>query len=338
MPDSTPTIEEWRRLYRAADQFKREACWNWMEDDDIFGVKNPEGGEIGYCVVIGALGESFGLVVYLGSQGLLGCYQVLEGEVRPDEENTLHTQRCLMASFEDRTSLAREDLKIIKESGHTFRGRNAWPLFRQYTPGYHPWFLHGGQVRFLTHALEQAQEVASLLKEDPSLLLSHGEEKMLVRTPSMRGSDLEWEDRWIVPDLEIEEEDSPLNEIQLQKVKSKAKQSDTFWIADLFYSPSPVQDKKGERPYYPLFFLLVDGGSGMIYDCQILKEKDHIPKARHHFLNTIESTGSIPSLLLLEREELQSIFLPLGEKLGFSIQIDEDSLLAPLKEDLLNRI
>ena len=65
-----PTNNEWKALFSAAKRFKQHECWNHMWDSDIFGVKNPETGEIGYCCVMGQNGEHYGLGVYKGSLAL----------------------------------------------------------------------------------------------------------------------------------------------------------------------------------------------------------------------------------------------------------------------------
>ena len=39
----------WKKLYGAAHVFKEAECWDWMSESDMFGVLNPENGEIGYC-------------------------------------------------------------------------------------------------------------------------------------------------------------------------------------------------------------------------------------------------------------------------------------------------
>jgi len=44
MPNLLPSMQEWKNLYQRAIEFKKIECWNWMEDTDLFGVRNPENG------------------------------------------------------------------------------------------------------------------------------------------------------------------------------------------------------------------------------------------------------------------------------------------------------
>ncbi|MCC6568662.1 MAG: hypothetical protein IT315_05445, partial [Anaerolineales bacterium] len=51
----TPSLEEWRKLYDLMAQLKDLAPWEWMEEDDIFGIQMPETGELGFISVMGTL-------------------------------------------------------------------------------------------------------------------------------------------------------------------------------------------------------------------------------------------------------------------------------------------
>ncbi len=98
----TPPLQEWKALYGAALEFKELAPWDWMHDCDIFGVKDPESGEIGYCCIMGAAGEHYALGLYSGSEGLMGLSQILTGEftVSQDEARflTIALQQAIDAS------------------------------------------------------------------------------------------------------------------------------------------------------------------------------------------------------------------------------------------------
>src|SRR5262250_1364521 len=102
---------EWVALYEAAKTFKELGCWEWMYDSDLFGVQNPETGEIGYCCIMGNLGEVFALNVYQGSEGLNSYWLLHEQSTLADEgvpmspAELLGSQKCLAVSYEDRSDL-----------------------------------------------------------------------------------------------------------------------------------------------------------------------------------------------------------------------------------------
>ena len=56
--DQSPSLQEWKSLYKAAIEFKKLAPWSWMYDTDIFGVKDPVSGKIGYCCIMGAIRQA----------------------------------------------------------------------------------------------------------------------------------------------------------------------------------------------------------------------------------------------------------------------------------------
>ena len=180
MNDKPPSIQEWKDLYEAAIQFKKMKCWDWMWDTNIFGVQNPVTGEIGYCCIMGGAGEHFALAVYQGSEGLYGYLTLQSGE-KPSLQDILSLQKLLMASFEDRNLLQKEDIQLTKKIDLKFSGPNSWPLFRSYQPGYHPWHLTGEEARYLTLCLWQAIDVSLRFKGDPEKLTPAMGNRYLVR-------------------------------------------------------------------------------------------------------------------------------------------------------------
>ena len=76
--------------------------------------------------------------------------------VTPYDQGHLVPCLRLTVSFEDRKFLRKPDFQVIKELELKFRGRNSWPLFRSYQPGYLPWYLTKDEARYLTLALQQA--------------------------------------------------------------------------------------------------------------------------------------------------------------------------------------
>jgi hypothetical protein len=128
---TTPDTREWRRLYEATVRVKELSPWEWMTEADVFGVQNPETGELGFVSVMGMLGEHYAVSLYLGSEGIHGFLNLQELGPFADPEALIQIPQ-LQASFEDREQLDKRDREVIKELGLKFRGRNAWPWFRSY--------------------------------------------------------------------------------------------------------------------------------------------------------------------------------------------------------------
>ena len=91
-----PSLEQWRKLHEGAQRFKDTAPWEWMSDDEVFGVSHA--GEVGYCSIIGNLEETFGLVVYPGG----GRMVFLPGDVcrtAPAQPGNDHAAEGFVAGF-----------------------------------------------------------------------------------------------------------------------------------------------------------------------------------------------------------------------------------------------
>lgn len=95
---------EWRRLYAVAGQAKALAPWEWMLEDDIFGVRNPETGELGFVSIMGNLGEHLAVAVYLGAEALYRFWEIQEAGEMIAPQFMFETAQ-LQASFEDREHL-----------------------------------------------------------------------------------------------------------------------------------------------------------------------------------------------------------------------------------------
>ena len=318
MQDVQPALEKWQALYRAAINFWQIQPWQWVNDTDLFGVRNPENGEVGYCCVVGALGEFLGLVVYLGTEGLESYLKIQAGE--SPEEDVLSTTKCLVASFEDRKFLQKQDHEVIKRLGLKFRGAKSWPSFRSYEPGYYPWYFNQPQACFLTHALQQAADVSLRMKINSGLLTNTEKGQYLVRIPEWSGPDLHWRDEWLSPvPLERAMDEVPIpDEIRLQRIKKKGLRPAGIWEVDFFQFPMPIQE--GGRPFFPLCLLVVDHDSGFVFESHLESRDCHRPEFQNHMLSVIEKNAYLPQEIWVEREEVFQLFEVLVSRLGLQIK------------------
>ncbi|MGE0130370.1 MAG: hypothetical protein AB7U82_20025 [Blastocatellales bacterium] len=340
MAENNPTFEEWRRLYAIAGRVKEMAPWDWMMEDEVFGVQNPESDEIGFVSVMGAAGEHFAIALYptphalydfleLQEQGELG----LLGDVAPDRILEIPQ---LQASFENREQLDKEDREVIKKLNLKFRGANNWPQFRSYAPGMFPWFLNSSEARFLTAALEQLLEVAPRLRDNDDILHGEDDEDFLVRVSRKENDHAVWEDKIMrVPEPEKKTPTpAPLAPQQIEALKRLPKTSLAIEM-ELTMLPMPVREKK-ERPFFPYLLLIADAQRGLVLGTDMLQPLPSLEAMRAELplklAETLSQLGAAPRLITVRTAMTASLLAPLAAELG--IQLKQSPELPALDEAL----
>jgi hypothetical protein len=177
-----PSHEEVKALFSLAVQIKAIAPWSWMQETDIFGVEDPESGEIGFISVMGHIGEFESVAVYRGAEGIFGFID-FQYDASASADRLLEIPEVQL-SFTEPKFLEKRDRELLKASGLKFTG--ARPQFRSFRAGYVPWFITLEEARLLIHALSQTLEMTKRLAESPFLFPDDGDgetEPFLVRVP-----------------------------------------------------------------------------------------------------------------------------------------------------------
>ncbi len=315
-----PSLDEWRRLYQAASAFKEAAPWEWMSEADVFGIQDPESGQLGYASVMGMAGEHFALAVYLGSEGLEGFWRIHREGIR-ELESLLEVPQ-LQASWEDRQELRREDLEVIKALGLKFRGRKAWPMFRSYVPGFLPWFLTAEEARFLTFALEQALDVALRVRESPDLLNPLREGIYLVRVPTQQGEVLTWRDEWLTPPPPQTPPPPTIPKADVAAARHLPRRNILLEV-ELFAMPAPVREKEDPRPYFLYNLMAVEARSGYIVGTKLLTPKPSLDamwaRVPEVFLQMLHHLNGLPAGVAVSRQRLYEFLKPTATALGIPL-------------------
>lgn len=324
--EASPTINEWRELYRAAINFRDLAPWRWMTDDQVFGVQDPNSGEVGYCTVLGALKEVFGLAIYVGTDGLAIYNHIVMGDLsRAEQFEMMAMMRGFTCLFGSREELQKEDLDIIKRLGLSFRGATAWPEMRSHRRHCAPWFLNSEEARYLTLALEQAANVALRVREDESLLDPPQDGVYLVRVPAIKSGELSWSDKWLPqqPDGQLDAREIPpdisqIGEKRIERILRKSRRTGAVVEVDVFHMPMPVKGSEDERPYYPQIVLWVDSMGPIIHFD--LFEPDTRFLLQESLIRMLENTKQLPGEIHIvgktNRLELASLTDRLGIRLA----------------------
>jgi hypothetical protein len=317
MENADPTIEEWKELYRRATMFKELAPWLWMDDGDLFGVEDPESGEIGYCCVIGTLGEVLGLIVYRGDEGFSVYEGLLSGTIDPDDDDLHALQNCISVTFEDREMLDKKDLGIIKTLGLKFRGRQEWPMFRSHVPGFVPWPLTGKEARFMSLALRQAMGMAERLREDPDLLYAEEEDRYMVLYAENGGE--RWREEWITTSPYRKEKAAiTLDDLRLARIKAASRKVDDSWEVDFFFASFVVAE--GERPFFPYVALYAAHKEGLVINFSMAPRAVSDREFQSSFLALLEKTKVLPKAIIVRKDTVMEFFQPFAERLGFTVK------------------
>ncbi len=326
----------WKNLYQAAVEFKKLAPWKWFTEKHIFGVQNPLDHQIGFCSILGNKGEHFALAVYPGAEGLKSFLDLSQNRGSYFRD-LYYSQKCLIASFENSKLITAPDKEIINSLGLTFRGRNAWPLFRNYLPGYYPWYLENeSQAQFLTVCLTQAAKIAVHHINGVDAILSAFDDEYFVKVPVKNETNLNWIDRWIsmpqsgelpVPEIKLDFD-------RLSLFKHSVHHTDEKWILDYFFSPIPVKDDD-ERPYFTKIFILANAHNSMLIDSFTFKDDEYFSILPKQILELIEKRTRIPEEIQSVKPEIFQLLKPLTEYLGIRQAALESS---PLMDSIHERI
>jgi len=334
MEQLLPTKEEWQALYKAMRQIEKLEPWKSIGETNIFGIQNPDTGELGFVSVMGMWEEYTAVALYLGAAGL---YEFLNFEATGAELHHLVAAeglvsiRHLQASFEERKFLAKEDHAVIKNLGLKFR--NTWPFFRSYEAGLSPWFLNAGEVRFLTYALEQVPDIVFRFQRDVFLLECDEVEHYLVRVAHKDDAALAWHDEvlFVPPPEEKLLPPAEVDQTLVNAIKKLPKGRLEVEI-DFFMLTQLIADR--ERPHFPYILMIADSQTGRIIGQKVVAvETTHevmYTQVPMNILRQFASLGAMPRRIDTRPQWLYQMLKPLLKEL--KVELNQDDYLPALED------
>ncbi len=332
MPE--PTDDQWRDLYMTFDDYCRAAPWQWLSNADILGIEHLSGEFMGYCVVMGQAGFEYGLAVYVGDVGLAGYLALMTDEVAPESDEVLEQTNALSVMLADREFLDTADLATIRRLGLKYRGKGRWPLFYSTRPGYTPWRLEADEAVFLTIALKNVMDVASRIASGELDLYSGRDPGTMLTRLYRNGA---WRDHWEtfrLPPAPPPVADYPDVERLRRLTESKPKAPWT-WELGVFYVHTPVQEGKGQRPYYPTMTLLVDGDSTLILGLNVLEEVPSTKERQDALVELLEAEDMLPEALAVDSARTAQLVESVAESLGVELSVGATPALDEAKLSLM---
>jgi hypothetical protein len=273
-------------LYRMADEVRRGSPWNYLWEDELFGVQIPGTDLIYFVSVMGSDGAFPALSFYKGYSGLEGFLKFREelerrSRLGPASGDMFRAATMIggviciphmMLSFTDREDLGKEDLAAIKKSGASFRGSGNWPQITEIVPGYLPVYPGRESLRDLSLVLKQVLVVMEKIGEDEDYLFREDDpdECYLVRIPTGKGPKFRWKDHYLVVDPEW---GSPFYRYVTSNddilAISRLPEASQVLQLDLILLPASIREK-GQKGYFPFALLMVDKRNDMVISSSVL--------------------------------------------------------------------
>lgn len=327
-------------LYKLAFEFKKTKLWKKLWDSQLFAVALSDG-EMGYCSVMGQLGEHIALGLYPGEAGLRSyCLLSEEAENERHAMEYMLSQDSIMCSFENKDMLRDSEIAEVRaycaENGLTLRGARAWPQLERCRPFHLPWTLREEEdKRRLAEALEAAVEVARRLKSSSALELGliegppfEREIPLLIKTEE--GYD--WKSTVLPPyQSPVYPEAGQLYDLPLKRASSIKKRAGT-WACDVFLLPVPASEEAEEgpveepynAPHFPWVQMVFDEGKGLPLDVILCGEgEDYTEMFPNRFLELVSQHGR-PRKLLVETERAAALYEGLSDRLGIRLEVTDE--------------
>jgi len=339
------------QLYQLAFEFRKEKLWKSLPDASLFAVSLP-GREIGYCNIMGFLGEHLALGLYVGEKGFDTYRRLLErGEVSLSPfqaQELLFGQDCLQCAFENKDELSPKELSAVRAyaGAHqiSFRGGHAFPQFMRYRPARYPIPIsRQTDIRRLSAALEAALEVSARLKTagyaqlgfQPNAHLG-GDIPLLTR--SRDGFD--WS-RQPLPPRHAERYPEPIlrDELLAARLKGVKKRAGA-WVCDVVMLPTPYTPESGSpAPVFPYTVLAADCRANVLIPVCLVEDYENGAETllRNLALRMLEQ--GVPANLQVVNDRSYALLKNLAAQLHIRLtRRPGNPFLDEVEEDLMDHI
>lgn len=309
------SFEEVKALYLAADSFCEKTPWDYLSENELFAVHHPDTGEVGYCSITGELYDFFSLTVYLGSEGLEGLKQLQQqADIQdPFGLHPMELKNCLVVSFEEKSTLKKEELLLLNTMNHHPKGKKAWPSFYRCVPSAPIRKLNRQEVQFLTIILEQATHLIMQYQLNPKLFFRPSStEQYLTRVLS----GCVWETHWKTPPPHKKEEWKPyINTTQLHQLKKAQFKRRKTWLFDFHLCPNSSSKEQ-----------LLYTAALMTKDRSLVQTKIITFPTKEigaFLLNTFQEHRLLPKQLVVGSVRAHDFVLPLANRLNIPLLHEE---------------
>lgn len=324
--------ELWLEMYKAAERIRDLKPWDWMYEDDLVVVVNPEKqDEMCFCSIMGSGGEFMGLALYRGWNGFYALQDMKNAAEEEDIinlRNYSHLQDCWMIEFTDASLVNKPSKETLKNLGLKYRGVGQWIDISDRSPSQLPWYIEEEDIPFITLCINQFFEVAIRAEDDNNLLnvpnpdfkefdddnddedddifseeIYESEILTLKRVPiAKKDEKWVWKDEYFDPFNEQKypaPENKIIPSIRAAALAKKLPKKESAIMFGLMTLSSVIQENKSEPPFVASLNVAIQYGSGLILAQDLGTVEEIRSKFEKNLLNLFEMLKFVPTQIIV---------------------------------------
>ena len=328
-PFEHPTEDQWKEVFKIADQVYSLAPWDFMEEDEVFGVEDPNTNNIVYFSVMGALGEHFAVAGYVGDNMLIRHLKNTASDEDLSIEDVFNVAH-LQLSFEAPAELDSDE--YVRQFGgkEKYDRHGIGYSVRSFKPSYLPWLVSKNELEIFQRVLDGFLKIAKKRKGDPFIELVRMPEEdafELLVLKKTRGKSPYWRRTFRSPDPSgaIIPLEYPSRETLLRAMETPVAQGLSMEL-DLFLAPFEIGGIE-ERHYFTRLGLGVDVKTGIVLAYEVFenlgspeKNTKHLPE---FIFQILTSSNRIPERVIVRNRSFVDTLIPYAHLLGFDLVTTE---------------
>jgi len=307
------------QLYGKATTFMLERPWEFLADEELVLVDDPESGDRCYCCVMGAAGEWTGMYVYQGEESYR-MYRKLASGQKPDPYGYYEKQKGVSLEIVRVRELEAADRALLKALDHPLNKGMLAPQFRAVRPGYLPWYVTEAEGRLLLHCLRAVAVFCAIATDEeleeywqkkdvfPLVVQERPDEApkvRLVTAPAPGPAPIEVAD---------------LDEERIRRIAAEFKKSEAVVEAERFFAPGII-GQKNERKMCLHGAIVADANTGFLYHSEFgMAGESRVAIVSRALLAAMELAHFVPAEVRVRETGLGTGLAGLGSAMGIDVR------------------
>jgi len=309
------------RLCGSAAELLALRPWEFLGDQDLILIEDPQSQHICYCSVMGALGEVFSLHVYVGAEGYRLFRTMAAGKPMTPGE-FFASQRGVSVEFVKSSELTPPDREVLRAFNYQTKRGGMAPMFRALRPRYHPWYATEQEGKLLARSM---QAVIAFCRSKPvgdSSSYWDGADVYPLFVPTAESQN-DYKIKMVsAPEPPIAPPQVPeVDETLLAKVRERNYAVAGALEVDHFFGAGMV-GRKDERKECLRMGLATDALSGFVFQPEVGSAQDSTGEILLRVvLNAILGGRFVPQEIRVRHREFEVLLEGLACRLGSSVRV-----------------